>query len=272
MHYFENGTDLLPTQSVRHDRLLALDGSDQAGSRPSRPSRPSRRVTGGVRTSARPAGRPGAPRSHRGLLEGLAGGAAPAGRPGLAGGAGLVAGSGEAPAAVRPATADPADGHPASARTMAAWRVPPSRPSADGEPAWSGGPGSSPQDGHASPDQRPYRKVADGLAISPRVSVVVPVMNEAANLPAVFATIPPWVEEIVLVDGRSTDNTIEVARQLRPDVKVVLQGGVGKGDALVAGFTASTGDIIVAIDGDGSTDGAEIVRFVTALIVGRGLR
>jgi hypothetical protein len=93
-------------------------------------------------------------------------------------------------------------------------------------------------------------------------------MNEAANLPAVFATIPAWVEEVVLVDGRSTDNTIEVARQLRPDVKVVLQGGVGKGDALVAGFTASTGDIIVAIDGDGSTDGAEIVRFVSALMSG----
>ena len=43
---------------------------------------------------------------------------------------------------------------------------------------------------------------------------------------------------------------------------------MGKGDALVAGFTASTGDIIVAIDGDGSTDGAEIVRFVSALLAG----
>lgn len=253
MHYFENGTDLLPAQPVRHDRLLALDGSDQAG------SRPSRQVTGGVRTSARPAGRPAGPRNRRGLLEGLAG------RAGLTGGA---EGPGQAQAAGRPAAAGPGDGYSASVHTMAAWRVPPSRPSADGQPAWWGGPGSGSADGHADPDHRPYRKVADGLAISPRVSVVVPVMNEAANLPAVFATIPPWVEEIVLVDGRSTDNTIDVARQLRPDVKVVLQGGVGKGDALVAGFAASTGDIIVAIDGDGSTDGAEIVRFVSALMSG----
>jgi Glycosyl transferase family 2 len=251
MHYFENGTDLLPAQPARHDRLLALDGSDQAG------SRPSRQGTGGVRTTARPAGRPGGSRNRRGLLDGLAGGT------GLTAGAGL---SGQAQAAGPPAEAG--DGQSASVHTMAAWRVPPSRPSADGQPAWSGGPGSGSADGHADPDHRPYRKVADGLAISPRVSVVVPVMNEAANLPAVFATIPPWVEEIVLVDGRSTDNTIEVARQLRPDVKVVHQGGVGKGDALVAGFTASTGDIIVAIDGDGSTDGAEIVRFVSALMSG----
>ena len=250
MHYFENGTDLLPAQPARHDRRLALDGSDQAG------SRPSRQVTRGVRTAARQAGRPGGPRNHRGLLEGLAAGAV------------LAAGAEQAPAAGRPAAADPGDGPTASAHTMAAWRVPPSRPSADGQPAWSGGHGSSPPDGQADLDRRPYRKVADGLAISPRVSVVVPVMNEAANLAAVFATIPPWVEEVVLVDGRSTDNTIEVARRLRPHVKVVLQGGVGKGDALVAGFTASTGDIIVAIDGDGSTDGAEIVRFVSALMSG----
>jgi Glycosyl transferase family 2 len=234
MHYFENGTDLLPAQPARHNRLLAVDGSDQAG------SRPARQAAGSTRTAARPGGGSGGPRNHRGLLGGTA----------LADGA------------------DPGQGSSASVHTMSAWRVPPSRPSADGQPAWAGGPGSSSHGGQGDPDHRPYRKVADGLAISPRVSVVVPVMNEAANLPAVFATIPAWVEEVVLVDGRSTDNTIEVARQLRPDVKVVLQGGVGKGDALVAGFTASTGDMIVAIDGDGSTDGAEIVRFVSALMSG----
>jgi hypothetical protein len=113
-----------------------------------------------------------------------------------------------------------------------------------------------------------YRRVAEGMAIVPRVSVVLPVMNEAANLPGVFATLPSWISEIVLVDGRSTDDTIEVARKLRADVKVVLQGGAGKGDALAAGFAAATGDIIVAIDGDGSTDGDEILRFVSALLGG----
>ncbi|HUD37722.1 MAG TPA: glycosyltransferase family 2 protein [Streptosporangiaceae bacterium] len=117
----------------------------------------------------------------------------------------------------------------------------------------------------AGPD---FMTIADGMAIAPKVSVVLPVMNEAANLPGVFATLPAWVHEIVLVDGRSTDDTIEVARQLRSDVKVVLQGGIGKGDALAAGFAVASGDIIVAIDGDGSTDGKEIVRFVSALLAG----
>jgi hypothetical protein len=113
-----------------------------------------------------------------------------------------------------------------------------------------------------------YRPVSDSMAIAPTITVVIPAMNEARNLPDVFATLPGWIDEVVLVDGRSKDDTIAVARDLWPDVKVVHQGGVGKGDALAAGFAAATGDIIVAIDGDGSTDGREIVRFVSTLLAG----
>jgi glycosyltransferase involved in cell wall biosynthesis len=113
-----------------------------------------------------------------------------------------------------------------------------------------------------------YEPVSDVLALGATVSVVIPTLNEAENLPHVFAAVPSWVTEVVLVDGRSTDDTIAVARRLRPDVKVVLQAGRGKGDALLAGFAASTGDIIVAMDADGSTDGTEIIRFVAALIAG----
>ncbi len=113
-----------------------------------------------------------------------------------------------------------------------------------------------------------YRRVSESMAIAPTITVVIPAMNEARNLPDVFATLPDWIDEVVLVDGRSKDDTIAVARCLWPDVKVVHQGGIGKGDALAAGFAAATGDIIVAIDGDGSTDGREIVRFVSTLLAG----
>ncbi|HKB31239.1 MAG TPA: glycosyltransferase family 2 protein [Streptosporangiaceae bacterium] len=106
------------------------------------------------------------------------------------------------------------------------------------------------------------------LAITPSVSVVIPALNEARNIPHVFATLPWWVDEVVLVDGHSTDDTVAVARGIRPDIKVVTQQGAGKGDALLAGFAACTGDIIVMIDGDGSTDGSEIVLFVSALVAG----
>ncbi|MDQ1636230.1 MAG: hypothetical protein QOJ32_3039, partial [Frankiaceae bacterium] len=78
----------------------------------------------------------------------------------------------------------------------------------------------------------------------PRVSVVVPTFNEARNLPIVFSLMPD-VHEVIVVDGRSTDDTIAVAQALRPDVKIVLQNRRGKGNALACGFAAVTGDIVV---------------------------
>jgi glycosyltransferase involved in cell wall biosynthesis len=100
---------------------------------------------------------------------------------------------------------------------------------------------------------------------TPTVSVVIPALNEERNLSHVFAKLPDAVHEVILVDGGSVDRTVEVARELRPTVKVVGQTRKGKGNALACGFAASTGDIIVMIDADGSTDPTEIPRFVAAL-------
>ena len=69
-------------------------------------------------------------------------------------------------------------------------------------------------------------------------------------------------------DGRSTDNTIDVARALMPEIVVVHETRRGKGAGLQAGFGAATGDIIVMLDADGSADPAEIPRFVEALVAG----
>jgi len=102
----------------------------------------------------------------------------------------------------------------------------------------------------------------------PRVSVVIPTLNEARNLDHVFAALPAGLHEVILVDGHSVDGTPDVARRLRPDVRVVNQTRTGKGNALACGFAAATGDIIVMIDADGSTDPAEIPRFVEALLSG----
>jgi glycosyltransferase involved in cell wall biosynthesis len=100
------------------------------------------------------------------------------------------------------------------------------------------------------------------------VSVVVPALNEEENLPYVLPLIPLWVHEVILVDGHSTDGTVEVARSLRPDIRIVTQEGQGKGAALRSGFEAATGDIIVMLDADGSMDPVEIRAFVGALLAG----
>jgi glycosyltransferase involved in cell wall biosynthesis len=102
----------------------------------------------------------------------------------------------------------------------------------------------------------------------PTISVVVPALNEAANLPHVLCDIPQDIHQLILVDGGSVDDTVAVAEQLRPEIEVVQQTRKGKGNALACGFAHCTGDIIVMIDADGSTDPKEIPRFVAALTDG----
>ena len=56
----------------------------------------------------------------------------------------------------------------------------------------------------------------------PRVTVVIPTLNEARNLPHVFAQLPPDIHEVIVVDGHSVDDTLAVARRLRPGVRIVM--------------------------------------------------
>lgn len=102
----------------------------------------------------------------------------------------------------------------------------------------------------------------------PSVSVVVPALNEALNIPYVFARMPEDVHEVVLVDGYSVDGTVAVARELRPDVRVLRQTRMGKGNAVACGVAVATGDVIALVDADGSADPGEIPRFVEALLDG----
>ncbi|MDL9936072.1 glycosyltransferase family 2 protein [Gordonia sp. ABSL1-1] len=100
------------------------------------------------------------------------------------------------------------------------------------------------------------------------VTVVVPTRNEAKNLPYVAKRMPDGIAEIVVVDGGSTDGTLDVAADLWPRARLIQQTRKGKGNALACGFAAARGEIIVMIDADGSTDAAEIPDFVQALCDG----
>jgi glycosyltransferase involved in cell wall biosynthesis len=104
-----------------------------------------------------------------------------------------------------------------------------------------------------------------GGSMRATVSVIIPTLNEAGNLPYVLNTIPDWVDEIILVDGRSTDDTERVGVVLHPSVKIVHEKISGKGAALRAGFRAAGGDYLVALDADGSMDGNQIGAFRDAL-------
>lgn len=110
-----------------------------------------------------------------------------------------------------------------------------------------------------SRERRDYRS-------RPTVTAVIPTLNEAENLPYVLRDLPSGINELIIVDGHSKDETVTVARRLRPDARVVLQDRRGKGNALACGFAAARGDILVMIDADGSTDPTEIPSFIKPLI------
>jgi glycosyltransferase involved in cell wall biosynthesis len=101
----------------------------------------------------------------------------------------------------------------------------------------------------------------------PRITIVVPAKNEARNLEVVLPALPK-VHEVILVDARSVDDSVAVARRVLPSIRVITQTRRGKGNALACGFAAATGDIVVMFDADGSADPKEIPAFVDALRAG----
>jgi glycosyltransferase involved in cell wall biosynthesis len=103
------------------------------------------------------------------------------------------------------------------------------------------------------------------------ISVVIPTMNEARNIGWVLDHLDPIVDEVIVVDGLSTDDTVAIARSVRPDVLIIEHPVRGKGEAVRAGLAAATGDLVVMLDADGSMDPAEIRGFVEALAGGADL-
>ncbi|GAA2748163.1 MULTISPECIES: glycosyltransferase family 2 protein [Kitasatospora] len=106
----------------------------------------------------------------------------------------------------------------------------------------------------------PRRRATDKARAS--VSLVVPARDEARNIPWVFEQIPRCVDEVILVDGSSSDATVAVARECLPSVRSVQQKGPGKGSALRTGFAAATGDYVVMMDADGSMWPGEIPHYL----------
>jgi glycosyltransferase involved in cell wall biosynthesis len=93
-------------------------------------------------------------------------------------------------------------------------------------------------------------------------------LNEAKNLPWVLSRLPVDVDEVILVDGYSSDDTVAVARAGHARMRIVAQDVRGKGAAVIAGLLAATGDICVMLDADGSMDPIEIPALVGALLAG----
>ncbi|WP_241661078.1 glycosyltransferase family 2 protein [Thermomonospora catenispora] len=101
----------------------------------------------------------------------------------------------------------------------------------------------------------------------PTVTAVIPTLNEADNLRWLMPRLTA-VDEVVIVDGQSTDGTVEVALAIRPDAKIIVEPPIGKGAAMRTGMAAATCDLIIMLDADGSMDPAEFDSFLALLCRG----
>lgn len=100
------------------------------------------------------------------------------------------------------------------------------------------------------------------------VSVVIPTLNEESNIKEVFPFMPDFIDEIVVVDGNSSDKTREEILKFRKDAKIIIEKPEGKGAAMRTGFENATGDIVIMMDADGSHDPKEIPKLLEPVLDG----
>ena len=100
------------------------------------------------------------------------------------------------------------------------------------------------------------------------VSVVIPTLNEAGNILQAVTTIEKelaYPKEIIVVDGNSTDGTIEIVKDTN-FCRLIIQPVRGYGTALQTGMKLAKGNIIVMVDGDGTYEVKDINRLVERMI------
>jgi SAM-dependent methyltransferase len=121
---------------------------------------------------------------------------------------------------------------------------------------------------------RSYRRPGADLQSA---TIVIPARNERGNIEAAVKRIPRFSEslEIIFVEGHSKDGTWEeiervVAAYPQYDIKAIRQPGIGKADAVFAGFELARGDVLIILDADLTVPPEQLPKFWDALKSGKG--
>lgn len=121
---------------------------------------------------------------------------------------------------------------------------------------------------------RPIPRAAPSL---PSVTIVCPCRNEKGNIEQVVRRLPPLGSrtELIFVEGHSKDDTLEECRRVAAahpelDIKVMVQSGTGKGDAVRLGFAHASGDMLMILDADLSVAPEDLPQFYEAMVSAAG--
>jgi SAM-dependent methyltransferase len=108
-------------------------------------------------------------------------------------------------------------------------------------------------------------------------TVVIPARNERGNIEPTIRRLPRFAErlEIIFVEGHSSDGTLEEMHRVSSaysdrDIKVIVQPGIGKADAVYAAFDIATSDVLMILDSDLTVLPEQLPKFWTAICEGKG--
>jgi len=121
------------------------------------------------------------------------------------------------------------------------------------------------------------RPMRNSVLANPSATVLIPCRNERGNIEKAVKRLPRFCSdiEVLYVEGHSSDGTLDEIRRvisLYPeyDIKVLVQDGKGKGDAVRKGFAHARGDILMILDADLTVPPEDLVKFYDAIARGKG--
>jgi SAM-dependent methyltransferase len=120
-----------------------------------------------------------------------------------------------------------------------------------------------------------FRSLRQPPMRAPSATIVIPCRNERGNVMATVERMPHFApkQELIFVDGHSQDGTLdEIHRAIvahpEMDIKVFVQDGEGKGDAVRKGFEMARGDVLMILDADLTVAPEELTKFYSAITSG----
>lgn len=97
-----------------------------------------------------------------------------------------------------------------------------------------------------------------------KTTLIICCKNEERTIASVITQAKPYVEELIVIDGHSTDKSCQIAKKNK--APVFKDNGKGKGAAIQLGIKKTTGDIIIFMDADGSHKASDIPNLIKPII------
>jgi len=103
-----------------------------------------------------------------------------------------------------------------------------------------------------------------GNSIHKEITIAIPALNEAGAITDIIRACKKYSDDVLVIDGHSTDDTVKIAKDL--DARVIFDNRKGKGEAIRSVIPHLNREIVVFVDADGSHDPDDIPRLIQPIL------